>query len=44
MMKPGPAELALTLWTPFIPGNVIKMFVMVLLAGKFIPVIKNYLG
>lgn len=29
---------------PFIPGNIIKMFVMVLLAGKFIPVIKNYLG
>ena len=29
---------------PFIPGNGIKMVVMVLLAGRFIPVIKNYLG
>ncbi len=29
---------------PFIPGNGIKMVVMVLLAGRFRPVIKNYLG
>ncbi len=35
--------LALVL-IPFIPGNSIKIIVMVLLAGKFRPVIKNYAG
>ncbi len=29
---------------PFIPGNVIKMIVMVLLAGRFRPILKNYAG
>lgn len=29
---------------PFIPGNIIKMAVMVLLAGRFRPILKNYLG
>lgn len=29
---------------PFIPGNIIKAVLLVLLSGKFLPIIKNYVG